>query len=141
VIVRVGSPIQERMEKLRTSRPERWILDYIPFAQVSSLVCEVGTIVKYDGSTFAPLSPSSFVTREILYGSAWKPDGSYALICGYGGTLLKYDGSAVSTITTGTSSILWDVAWKPDGTYALTCGDSGTVLKYDGLSIVSLFLP
>src|SRR2546422_1214190 len=74
---------------------------------------------------------------------AWKPDGSYALIVGDSAVLLKYDGTQLTTITTGitTGYNFWTVSWKPDGSYALIGGSSGVLLKYDGAKVTRITDP
>jgi parallel beta-helix repeat protein len=70
---------------------------------------------------------------------AWKPDGSYALIAGEGGIILKFDG--VNFVPIQTYSKFYsptEIAWKPDGSYALINGWNGPILKYDGKKIVVL---
>jgi hypothetical protein len=68
---------------------------------------------------------------------AWKPDGSYALISGDFAVLLKYDGTTLTTISTGISTgfNFWTVSWKPDGSYALVGGSAGMLFKYDGVNV------
>src|SRR5207249_4868798 len=74
---------------------------------------------------------------------AWKPDGSYALIVGDSAVLLKYDGTQLTTITTGitTGYNFWTVSWKPDGSYALIGGSAGLLLKCDGASTRTISNP
>src|SRR5438132_316364 len=61
--------------------------------------------------------PVTTPLREV----AWKPDGSYALIVGDFATLVKYDGTSLTTVPTGISTgfNFWSVSWKQDGSYAL----------------------
>src|SRR5438132_672792 len=74
---------------------------------------------------------------------AWKPDGSYALIVGDFATLVKYDGTSLTTVPTGISAgfNFWSVSWKQDGSYALIGGSVGLLLKYDGLSVTQISNP
>jgi PKD repeat protein len=74
---------------------------------------------------------------------AWKPDGSYALISGDNAVLLKYNGTTLTTITTGISTgfNFWTVSWKPDGSYALIGGTSGMLFKYDGVKVTIITNP
>jgi len=71
---------------------------------------------------------------------AWKPDGSYALISGDFAVLLKYDGTSLTTVSTGISTgfNFWTVSWKPDGSFALVGGTSGILFKYDGVSVTTI---
>jgi hypothetical protein len=74
-------------------------------------------------------------TTKALYQVAWRPGGSYALMVGDGATLIKYNGTTFTTISTGVAGSVnfQTVAWRPDGSYALIAGTSGVVVKYDGL--------
>ena len=74
---------------------------------------------------------------------AWKPDGSYALIVGDFATLVKYDGTSLTTVPTGISTgfNFWSVSWKQDGSYALIGGSVGLLLKYDGVSVTQISNP
>jgi PKD repeat protein len=74
---------------------------------------------------------------------SWKPDGSYALISGDQAVLLKYDGTTLSTITTGISTgfNFWTVSWKPDGSYALVGGTVGILFQYDGVKVTTVNNP
>lgn len=74
---------------------------------------------------------------------SWKPDGSYALISGDSAVLLKYDGTQLTTISTGISTgfNFWSVSWKPDGSYALVGGTSGLLFKYNGVSVTIITDP
>ena len=71
---------------------------------------------------------------------AWKPDGSYALISGDFAVLLKYDGTSLTTVSTGISTgfNFWTVSWKPDGSFALVGGTSGILFKYDGVTVTTI---
>jgi hypothetical protein len=78
----------------------------------------------------------------ILHDMAWKPDGSYALIVGDKGTVLKYNGTSAVAISPdilkNTTSDLYGVAWNPNGSYALIVGHNYTMLKYDGVNPIEL---
>jgi len=64
---------------------------------------------------------------------AWRPDGSYALIVGEGGTLIKFANLKYGMIfiDSGTSENLTSVSWKPDGVYALITGCNGMMIRFD----------
>ncbi|NQE04880.1 hypothetical protein C5S32_03320 [ANME-1 cluster archaeon GoMg1] len=72
---------------------------------------------------------------------AWKPDGSYGLIVGYGNIVLKYDGSDFTVLNTSLGFDPYDVEWKPDGSYALIVGSGGMITKYDETSFTVLVSP
>jgi photosystem II stability/assembly factor-like uncharacterized protein len=91
--------------------------------------------VSYDNSTLI-----STGTTKTLRGVSWKPDGSYALIVGENGTILKYDGNKFTTVKGSTNYSnfdLYSVAWAPSGDYALIVGEYiakshlGAILRYD----------
>ena len=97
--------------------------------------------------TATPLPPPSFTllnsgTRQRLRDVGWKPDGSYALLVGNRGTLLKYDGSSFTPVASGTIADLYSVSWKPDGSSALITGGSGNtnslVMVYDEDSLTTV---
>lgn len=74
----------------------------------------------------------------ILHDAAWKPDGSYALVVGDKGTVLKYNGTGVLPLSSGNTSDLYGVAWKPDESYALIVGHDSAILKYDGTAFTAI---
>ena len=71
---------------------------------------------------------------------SWRPDGSYALISGDSAVLLKYDGTQLTSVSTGISTgfNFWSVSWKPDGSYALIAGTQGLLFKYDGTTVTMI---
>src|SRR3989449_4872758 len=99
-----------------------------------------GQVYKLQNGTLTLIGqPVTSALRQI----AWKPDGSYALIAGDSGVLMKWDGSQLTQIVTGISSgtDLNTVVWSPDGSYALIGGSGGAVFKYDGVSATSIADP
>ena len=74
---------------------------------------------------------------------AWRPDGSYALIAGEGGTLIKFSNLKYGMIfiDTGTDENLTSVSWKPDGAFALITGCNGMVIRFDHDSQLCLRIP
>src|SRR5947209_4649629 len=99
-----------------------------------------GQVYKLQNGTLTLIGqPVTSALRQI----AWKPDGSYALIAGDSGVLMKWDGSQLTQIVTGISSgtDLNTVVWSPDGSYALIGGSGGAVFKYDGVSTTSIADP
>ncbi len=101
------------------------------------VVSNEGAVYKLQNSVLTLI----FQQNQPLRQTAWKPDGSFALIVGHGGTLLRYDGSqftqvcVVGCVAGVTTSVNFQaVSWKQDGSYALITGSSGLVLKYDGTS-------
>ena len=92
-------------------------------------------ISKYDGATFTEYS-----TRSRVRGVSWKPDGSYALLVGGGGQIIKFDGTNFVHLSSSIGSGLWDVNWKPDGSYALILSEY-ELLKFDGTTFTFQSLP
>ncbi|MEW5760722.1 MAG: hypothetical protein AB1779_08145, partial [Candidatus Thermoplasmatota archaeon] len=56
---------------------------------------------------------------------AWHPSGSYGIIVGHGGMVIKYDGLRFTVLARNLGFDPYDVKWKPDGTYALIVGTGG----------------
>jgi len=100
------------------------------YALVVSTDGKVGRLYQNGTLTQVP-SPVTTPLRSV----AWKPDGSYALIAGDFAVLMKFDGTALTIISTPIASgyNFWTVSWKPDGSYAVIGGSAGTLLKYDGV--------
>jgi len=80
-------------------------------------------------------------TNRSLYGMEWRPGGSYGLIVGSGGMLLKWTGTAVEQIETGLEEGLFDLDWKADGSSAIIVGNSSTVLLWDAATEDLTLLP
>ncbi|MEW5759451.1 MAG: hypothetical protein AB1779_01640, partial [Candidatus Thermoplasmatota archaeon] len=49
---------------------------------------------------------------------AWKPDGSYCIIVGHGGMVIKYDGLRFTVLARNLGFDIYDAEWKPNGEYA-----------------------
>ena len=102
-------------------------------------------IVSYDGRVFKYYHNGTMTQVGRPVGSplrqvARKPDGSYALMVGDQGVILKYDGTVITRIATGFSATpnFNTVAWRPDGSYALIGGSGGILVRYDGLSVTQI---
>lgn len=77
----------------------------------------VNKLVTYDGAGFAYQTVEASTS---LLGAAWHPDGTYALLCGEGGLLLRYrPGGIVEQLESGTEDNLVGPFWQPDGSQAL----------------------
>ncbi|MEW5759239.1 MAG: Ig-like domain-containing protein [Candidatus Thermoplasmatota archaeon] len=70
-------------------------------------------------------------TGSTIYDLEYKPDGSYALLVGDGGTVIKYDGVNFYPLKNNTHSYLSNIRWKKDGSYAVIVGQY-FISKYDG---------
>lgn len=71
-----------------------------------------------------------------LYG-VWVNTPSDVFAVGAAGTILHYDGSSWSSMTSGTSLSLYAV-WGTSGAHVIAVGDQGTILRYDGSSWSSM---
>jgi WD40 repeat protein len=73
---------------------------------------------------------------------AWSSDGSYALIAGDGGGILKYNGTTFQALNTAglysSTLTVRFISFSPTGNFALLVGDSGLVLAYNGSSLSAL---
>lgn len=81
--------------------------------------------------------------QRCFWESAWKPNGTFAVI---GGTtrILKFDGSAFASIqdSENQNRTYWDAAWKPGGDYAfLPAERPGFAYKCDGNTTTDLQMP
>jgi len=84
----------------------------------------VNKLVVYDGAGF---SYQQVEASTSLLGAAWHPGGDYALLCGEGGALMRYEapsaelraGGNVEQLESGTDDNLVGPFWQPDGTHAL----------------------
>ena len=73
-------------------------------------------LLTYDGAGF---SYRAVEASGALLGAAWRPGREYALLCGEGGALLKFNGDRVEQIASGTEDSLVGPFWRPDGSSAL----------------------
>ena len=73
-------------------------------------------LLTYDGSGFTSRAVEA---SGALLGAAWRPGGEDALLCGEGGTLLRFDGDRVEQIESGTQDNLVGPFWAVDGSLAL----------------------
>ena len=80
-------------------------------------------------------------TNRSLYGMEWRHGGAYGLIVGSGGTLLKWTGTAVEQVETGTEEGLFDLDWKADGSSAIIVGNRSTILVWDAATDDLTLLP
>ena len=80
------------------------------------------------GSYLSSVESGTYCRR----GVDWKPDESYALIVGFNGQVSKYDGSTVSSLSSGVTDEFCGVDWKDTGDYALLVSHYPRVIKYTG---------
>ena len=85
-----------------------------------------GKILRYDGANWAEAWSGSAALKAI-WGSA--ADNVFAV--GTGGTILHFDGSAWSTMSSGTTTVLASV-WGAAPNDVFATGVGGTILHYDG---------
>jgi photosystem II stability/assembly factor-like uncharacterized protein len=69
-------------------------------------------------------------TGNWLYG-VWGSSGGDVFTVGDAGTILHYDGSTWSTMSSGTTERLYGV-WGSSGSDVFVVGDYGTILHYGG---------
>ena len=65
----------------------------------------------------------------------WGSSGSDVFAVGEDGTILHYDGSGWSAMSSGTTNELYGV-WGSSGSDVFAVGDGGTILHYDGMQLV-----
>lgn len=80
------------------------------------------------GSYLSSVESGTYCRR----GVDWKPDESYALIVGFNGQVSKYDGSTVSSLSSGVTDEFCGVDWKDTEDYALLVSHYPRVIKYTG---------
>ena len=98
-------------------------------------------------ATATPIPPPTFInlnsgTGQRLTDVGWNPDGSYALVTGSGGTLLRYDGLGFTSVESRTTLDLFSVSWNSAGDKAVITGGAGNtkalVMTYDGDELVTV---
>src|SRR3989304_7481350 len=118
-------------------------LDTIPLLPIGPfhflIASESAGLYVFDGNNLSPvdLAPVNLTSSNHLIGAGWRHDGSYALIGGTHGILLKYDGRSVERIQTGlnSSTVLYAVSWNSDDSQALIAGSKGIFLVFNGTSV------
>ncbi|MCK5562209.1 MAG: hypothetical protein KAJ51_16540, partial [Thermoplasmata archaeon] len=102
-----------------------------------------GVIFKYKNDEFELIYFNSTSYWAGFVDIGWCPNGSYALIIGNFGKILKYIEHDLMFIERISSNYCYwsDIAWKPNGAYAiLLYGDSSysKLFKYDGQDLIDL---
>ena len=91
-----------------------------------------GSVMRYDGASWSPLSTGSPATLMSVWGSA--PDDVWA--GGTGGTLLHYDGATWSAVASGAAGTIRRI-WGSGAADVYAVADAGAsgsvVLRYDGV--------
>jgi hypothetical protein len=97
---------------------------------------------RYDGdSIFAhPLNDWDPLSRNIYLRGVWGSAGNDVFAVGDSGTVLHWNGSAWSKMTTGTTAELHRV-WGTSGSNVYASGVGGTLLRYDGSSWSAVTVP
>jgi hypothetical protein len=110
-----------------------------PLGDTSLTLCPDGTFIVANATSSESVSTGLNLTLSSV---AWRPDGSYALIVGEGGTLIKYSLKyGMIFLDSNTSENLTSVSWKPDGTFALIAGCNGMILRFDHATQNCLRIP
>jgi hypothetical protein len=110
-----------------------------PAGDTSLTLCTNGTFIVANATSSLSVSTGQNRTLSCV---AWRPDGSYALIVGDGGTLIKYSPKyGMMFLDSGTGENLTSVSWKPDGKFALIAGCNGMILRFDHATQNCLRIP
>jgi PKD repeat protein len=88
---------------------------------------EAGTILRYDGTTWMPMSGGT----ENSLNKIWGTSESNIFAAGHRGTILHYDGANWEPMKSGISENLKAI-WGTSDSVLFAAGDSGTILRYDG---------
>jgi hypothetical protein len=86
-----------------------------------------GTIVHFDGATWATMASGTIEDLYGVWGSAWND----VFAVGGGGTILHYTGASWSAMTSPTTNELRSV-YGVDSSHIMAVGASGTVVTYGG---------
>jgi hypothetical protein len=73
-------------------------------------------LIEYDGAGFTSRGVES---PAALLGAAWRPDGTFALLCGERGALFRYTHARIDAIDSGTRENLVGPFWHPSGDNAI----------------------
>ena len=92
------------------------------------VACQDGTIYRFDGSTWNPMTTGTTSGLNDIWGSS----ETDVFAVGETGTILHYDGSSWTPMPIEKSNRLWGV-WGSSNTDVYAVGDSGTILHYDGV--------
>jgi hypothetical protein len=98
-------------------------------------------VYRFDPAAGGPLAPANVRAERPLRWAAWHPADGSCLLAGNGGGALRYDGTKLEAIDTGTRHNLRGAAFSPDGAQALLAGNGGAVLLYDGSSFRAIASP
>jgi hypothetical protein len=101
----------------------------LTLALVAGLLLAVGpAVAQAQGGGWEWMNP--LPTGDPLYG-VWGSSGSDVFAVGELGTILHYDGTAWSTMSSGTTEQLYGV-WGSSGSDVFAVGLHGSILHYDG---------
>ena len=87
-------------------------------------------VIDYDGSSFTKTYTSSY---NKLKRADWRHDGAYAVITGSSGTMYKFDGTTMTSVSTGTSYYFKPYWYEDDSDCLLLENDD--LYVYDGSSV------
>ncbi len=104
------------------------LASFLPFLTISPLVssASAATVVSPDGWGWQNPLPQG----NKLYG-VWGSSATDVFAVGYVGTILHYNGSAWSAMSSGTTEYLHGV-WGSSAIDVFAVGISGTILHYNG---------
>jgi hypothetical protein len=98
-------------------------------------VGEGGTILQYDGTTWAIMESGTTSDLGGIWGSS--PNDVFAV--GEGGTVLHYDGQSWSPMPILSGSPFLSSIWGSSGSDVFAVGGDGEILHYDGASWVEMY--
>jgi hypothetical protein len=90
------------------------------------LVGDGGTLIRYQGGTFATLGKS---TRSNLRCAAFSPEGDRAYACGNDGSILLLEGDKLTLVRQDVRENLRRVAWHPSQDRVLFAGNDGAAYQ------------
>ena len=91
---------------------------------------DVGIVHHFNGYTWSAMD-ISMASPFVQFYAVWGRSGSDVFAVGSGGTILHYNGTQWSAMTSNTNRGLYDV-WGSDDNHVFAVGDYGTILRYDG---------
>lgn len=96
-----------------------------------------GQVLRHQGSAWdLGWGPITSGTSEDL-NAVWGPAANEMYIVGAKGTILRFDGAALTPMSSGTTAALYAV-WGTGAADVYAAGEGGALLRYDGVKWVSL---
>ncbi len=126
VWISMTSPTATQLNKVASDTPGVTA----PNTKGAWAIGQSGVIVNYDTSTetWALDAQSGAITTQHLNGILIYDINSLMIAVGANGTIIGWDGTTWSVVTSGTAQVLRGIAWD-DNLDLWICGDNGTLLK------------